>query len=163
MKRVGVDVENLSMFNPFKVFSLDPSYEIDEEQLTQIYFNLQNQNHPDRFINGTLTEKENSEMKGAEINKAYQLLKNPLTRAEILLSSFKKEPCLESLSEQMALREDLEALKDPIQKEAFRKKVEALFLTKEKKLEAFFQEENLEEASVVLIDLKYLEKLKGDI
>jgi molecular chaperone HscB len=148
------------MFDAFEIFSISPSYEIDVEKLTQTYFNLQNQNHPDRFINGSVQERERAETKGADINKAYQLLKDPVSRAELLLSSFKKEPSFESLSEQMALREELETLKDPIQREAFAKKIEALFLVKEKALEICFREEKFEDASVVLVDLKYLEKLK---
>jgi molecular chaperone HscB len=148
------------MFDAFEIFSLTPSYEIDVEKLTQAYFNLQNQSHPDRFINASIQERELAEKKGANINKAYQLLKNPISRAEILLSSFKKDPSFESLSEQMALREELETLKDPIEQEAFQKKIEALFLVKEKALEICFREKKLEEAAAVLIDLKYLYKLR---
>ncbi len=155
-----MDVGNPSMFDAFEIFSLPPSYEIDLEKLTQTYFDLQSKTHPDRFINGSPRERELSESKGADINKAYQLLKDPLSRAEILLSEFKKEPSFESLSEQMALREELETLKEPIQREVFRKKVEVLFLTKDKALEIFFREEKFEEAAVVLVDLKYLEKLR---
>lgn len=163
MKRVDVDVENPSMFDAFRIFSLKPVYEIDVEKLTQVYFDLQNRNHPDRFVKGSLPEKERAGTQAADINKAYQLLKDPLSRAEILLSSFKKEPSLESLSEQMALREELETLKNSSQKETFRKKVEALFLTKEKNLASCFAQEKLEAAADILIDLKYLEKLRRDI
>ena len=151
------------MFDAFQIFSISPSYEIDAEKLTQVYFELQNQNHPDRFINGSVQERELAETKGADINKAYQLLKDPVSRAEILLSSFKKDPSFESLSEQMALREELETLKEPIQREAFAKKIEALFLVKKKALEICFREEKLGEAAEILVDLKYLEKLKRDI
>ncbi len=158
-----MDVGNPSMFDAFQIFSLKPSYEINVENLTQLYFELQSKTHPDRFMNGSPQERELAESKGADINKAYLLLKDPLSRAELLLSSFRKEPSFESLSEQMALREDLETLKNPIQREAFRKKIEALFLAKEKALEISFREERFEEAAEILVDLKYLEKLKRDI
>lgn len=163
MKKVVVAVENLSMFDAFQIFSLSPSYQIDMEELTQTYFRLQDQNHPDRFINSTLAEKEQAESRGAEINRAYQLLKDPLTRADLLLSAFKKDPSLKSLSEQMALREELETLKEAPQRELFREKINILFLIKEQELATFLQEEKFEKAADVLIDLKYLEKLRKEV
>ena len=40
MKKAGVVVENLSAFNPFKVFGLDEVFEINKGELDSLYFQM---------------------------------------------------------------------------------------------------------------------------
>lgn len=69
----------------FQLLNLQPAFDIDLAQLEAEYFKAQRQYHPDRFI-GKLTEERNQALnKSMDINKAYDLLKNPLKRAQYLL------------------------------------------------------------------------------
>lgn len=109
----------------FELFNLPVSFELDLQDLSQRFRELQRAVHPDRFANASDLEKRMSVEKAALINDAYQILKSPQRRARYMLElqsvSFddEKDMALDPtfLMEQIELREALAELNqstDPI-------------------------------------------------
>ena len=104
------------MFNPFELFSLPVSFQIDPTQLSQQYLQLQKQLHPDNFSTASEQEQRLALQKSTQVNDAYQILKDPILCAEAILSlaldkavdSENTTHDLEFLMQQMELREQLE-------------------------------------------------------
>ena len=109
----------------FELFELPVSFEIDLQDLSQRYRELQRVVHPDKFVNASDHERRLSVKNAALINDAYQILKSPQRRARYMLElqsvSFDDENDMalepEFLMEQIELRESLGELNksnDPI-------------------------------------------------
>ncbi len=71
--------------NHFKLFGLPQSFELDIDQLTEQYRELQRTFHPDKFANASALERRLSVQRAAQINQAFHTLKQPLERARYLL------------------------------------------------------------------------------
>lgn len=105
------------MANPFELFGINADFNLDTALLSQRYLELQKQYHPDNFATETETQKLQAVQNAAQINDAYQILKNPIRRAEAILQlnqpeSLNSEETVrdnEFLMQQLMLREDLEA------------------------------------------------------
>lgn len=97
------------MPNPFEIFAIEEKFELDINALNKKYFELQQQFHPDKT-------KDNG-IKSAEINLAYNTLKNPLKRAEYMAGSDLKA-CPALLLEVMELREsgDIQTARNEVEK-----------------------------------------------
>ena len=102
----------------FELFELPVSFELDLQDLSQRYRELQRAAHPDKFANASDHERRLSVEKAAAINEAYQTLKSPQQRARYMLElqsvSFddEKDTALDPafLMEQIELRESLSEL-----------------------------------------------------
>ncbi|AAO27244.1 chaperone protein HscB [Buchnera aphidicola str. Bp (Baizongia pistaciae)] len=70
--------------NYFKLFNLPQKFELDVNNLTSQYYNLQKKFHPDSYQDKNIYTKKYLE-KSMLLNQGYQTLKNMLTRAEHLL------------------------------------------------------------------------------
>ncbi|XP_022095837.1 iron-sulfur cluster co-chaperone protein HscB, mitochondrial-like [Acanthaster planci] len=71
--------------NFFQIMLCDQTFDIDTEQLTQTFRNLQRQLHPDKFSIMSKEEQDYSAMQSSEVNKAYSTLLKPLSRGLYLL------------------------------------------------------------------------------
>jgi molecular chaperone HscB len=71
--------------NHFEIFGLQPGFEVDLEQLSARYRELQRVVHPDKFAGGTDQEKRLAVQRTAQVNEAFETLKRPLERARYLL------------------------------------------------------------------------------
>jgi molecular chaperone HscB len=99
----------------FELFELPVSFDIDLQDLSQRYRELQRVVHPDKFVNASDHERRLSVEKAAAINEAYQVLKLPQRRARYMLElqsvSFDDEKDIAVdpafLMEQIELREAL--------------------------------------------------------
>ena len=109
----------------FELFELPVSFEVNLQDLSQRYRELQRVVHPDKFVNASDRERLLSVEKAAAINEAYQILKSPQRRARYMLElqsvSFddEKDTALDPtfLMEQIELREalgDLNQAADPM-------------------------------------------------
>jgi molecular chaperone HscB len=74
------------MLNHFQLFAMEEQFTLDLNALSQVYQNLQKTVHPDNFAHASEQEQLLSVQKSAQINDAYQVLKDPLKRAEYLLT-----------------------------------------------------------------------------
>ena len=72
--------------NYFQLFAIEVSFDVDLNHLSQSYQTLQKAVHPDRFAHASSQDQLLAVQKSAEINDAYQTLKQPLKRAEYILT-----------------------------------------------------------------------------
>ena len=102
----------------FDLFSLPVSFDIDAQQLAERYRRLLSEVHPDRFASANAQSRRLSVQASAQINQAYETLRDPLKRGFYLLELAGMDVApgsettadAEFLMEQMELRERLEAL-----------------------------------------------------
>ncbi len=108
--------------NHFELFELPVSFDIDKDTLAQRYRDLQRAVHPDKYANAPERERRLAMQKAAQINEAYQTLKNPLNCARYLLqlqgvdtNDSNAMMDGEFLMTQMELREELADIKQQSQ------------------------------------------------
>ncbi len=102
----------------FALFSLPVSFDIDPEQLAARYRRLLAEVHPDRFASADAPSRRLSVQAAAQVNAAYETLKDPLRRGFYLLQLAGEDGAADSgttadpefLLQQMTLRERLEGL-----------------------------------------------------
>lgn len=107
------------MLNYFELFGLKTDFLLDISQLSEAFQQLQKTAHPDKFAHASSQEQLLAVQKSATINEAYQTLKDPLKRAEYLLTLRNTPMPSEQASfqdntflmQQMELREMLEEVK----------------------------------------------------
>ncbi|HYM33721.1 MAG TPA: Fe-S protein assembly co-chaperone HscB [Candidatus Cybelea sp.] len=76
----------------FARLNLVQSFDVSPADLERQYFGLQRYFHPDRFASKTAKERALSLQHATSLNEAYETLKNPLRRAEYLLTLKGKKP-----------------------------------------------------------------------
>jgi curved DNA-binding protein CbpA len=64
------------MKNPFDIFQISPTFDVDLSELTKHYQILVTSHHPDKGGDAIIME---------DINRAYSILKNPIQRARALV------------------------------------------------------------------------------
>ncbi|MFZ6862607.1 Fe-S protein assembly co-chaperone HscB [Undibacterium sp. Ji67W] len=72
------------MQNHFELFQLPQQFSLDINQLDRAYHEVQNQVHPDKFVQASDAEKRVAMQWATRANEAYQTLKKPLKRATYL-------------------------------------------------------------------------------
>ena len=169
------------MHNHFKLFGLEPRFDIDLKALNARYRELAQQSHPDRFVNESSEKQREAVQRSATLNEAYKTLKNPVTRAEYLLSKIHLEPKGESfemihyhvtdtelLMQQIEYREQLAELHGTEEIDSlnrFQKDTKSLIKRTTDKISEDF--ESLNESAVTdlknqICELRFLEKLMQD-
>jgi molecular chaperone HscB len=101
------------------LFNLEQKFSIDVDKLNECYQTIQRTVHPDKFAHATKQQQLVAVKKSTLVNDAYQTLKNPLKRAEYMLTLRKVDmPSEQSsfsdnsfLMRQMELREMLAEVK----------------------------------------------------
>lgn len=102
----------------FALFGLKTSFHLDDEDLHRRYRKLQAAAHPDRFAGESDSEVQAAQAAASRINDAYRTLKDPLLRADYMLSAKGVNALAETgakmsesfLMQQMEWREVLEEL-----------------------------------------------------
>jgi molecular chaperone HscB len=99
----------------FELFGLPATYEIDTDALHQKYLIICRNTHPDQFVNESPEASRLAMRLSAQVNRAYETLRDPLLRAEYLIEAFGGKSAAEHktvpqdlLQEVMGLREDIE-------------------------------------------------------
>src|SRR5438034_2152698 len=72
--------------NHFELFGLPERFQFDAVLLDRAYHRLQGEVHPDRYAAAGETEQRLALQSSARVNEAYQALKDPVARAQYLLS-----------------------------------------------------------------------------
>ena len=101
--------------NHFELFNLPVTFELDNALLAARYRDLQRSAHPDNYANASEREQRLALQAAAQINEAFQTLKDPMLRARYLLELQGINPSDEKhtlkdvhfLMDQMELRENL--------------------------------------------------------
>ena len=78
--------------NHFVLFGLAPRFGIDAAALDAAYRRLQSAVHPDRYASGSDAERRVALQASARVNEAFRALKEPVTRAEYLLTLHGLDP-----------------------------------------------------------------------
>lgn len=159
--------------NHFELFGLEPRFRFDTAVLDRAYRALQSDIHPDRHAGGSDEQQRLALQSSARVNEAYRTLKDPVTRAEYLLSLHgiadegDRALSVEFLEQQLERREQAS---DAVEAED----VPALdSLLRDVRSEAHERESALadlldrnhswQEARVRVRELKFLSKLADDI
>lgn len=104
-------VQPPSAADHFDRLGLARSFDTDPDELDRSYFQAQRQLHPDRFATRTPRERTFSQLQAVSLNEAYETLKDPIARAEYLISLAGMEVAPEGCSlvgEQELLHEVME-------------------------------------------------------
>jgi molecular chaperone HscB len=72
--------------NHFQLFGLPERFRLEPATLDRAYQTLQSEVHPDRYATADATEQRLALQASARANEAYRALKDPVTRAQYLLS-----------------------------------------------------------------------------
>jgi molecular chaperone HscB len=108
------------MADYFEALGIQPSLNLALEELQQRFYARSRELHPDRFVRASAVEQARALELSSLLNDAWRTLRNPITRAEYLLSrhgltaseqSTRQVPP-ELLEEVFALNEAMEELKD---------------------------------------------------
>ena len=70
----------------FSLFGLPPRLSLDVSDLQSRFYSLSRQFHPDRFARSSAAEQQDALDKTALLNDAYRILRDPIQRAEYMLS-----------------------------------------------------------------------------
>ena len=161
--------------NHFELFGLPLQFQLDGSLLSSQFRDLQRQFHPDKFAIASERDRLLAVQKAAQINDAYQVLKNPISRAEYLLVQHGEDIRGEQqtmqdpmfLMEQMELREELEDIADSSDPEdalfAFEGKVSKMYKQQLSAIQQEIESEAWLEAADRVRKLKFIAKLKNEI
>mgnify|MGYP000450690355 FL=1 len=161
--------------NHFELFGLPLQFQLDGSLLSSQFRDLQRQFHPDKFAIASERDRLLAVQKAAQINDAYQVLKNPISRAEYLLVQHGEDIRGEQqtmqdpmfLMEQMELREELEDIADSSDPEdalfAFEGKVSKMYKQQLSAIQKELESEAWLEAADRVRKLKFIAKLKNEI
>ncbi|MDC5803937.1 co-chaperone HscB [Vibrio europaeus] len=161
--------------NYFELFGLPSQFNLDGSLLSSQFRELQKQFHPDKFATASERDRLMAVQKAAEINDAYQVLKNPISRAEYILSENGVEIRGEQqtmqdpmfLMEQMELREELEDISSSSDAEDalfdFEGKVSKMFKQQLTATEQDLNQTNWQQAADRVRKLKFIAKLQNEI
>lgn len=167
MRRGAVAAASPFMFKEaFAVLGLEPNFELNEKVLEAHYLKRQSAIHPDRFVDGLPAERDFAETKTAQLNQAYGLLKNPVTRAQCLLELRGRQSDVpaspELLAEMMHWREELATIETPQALKDLDKKVVAELRKTCRHFGAAFAQD-FPQALAIFQRLRYLDKLAEEI
>ncbi|WWO97429.1 MAG: Fe-S protein assembly co-chaperone HscB [Candidatus Dasytiphilus stammeri] len=168
-------VDNLTNFysnNYFDLFGLPVKFDLDQKLLAMRCYELQQQFHPDHCINNkSAIEKKICLERCAFINKAWQILRQPLSRAVYILSIYGFDIIgnessitdLSFLNEQLQLREECEKIEQQLNEVTlnnFINKINTLVSTLTVQIEKQMEYQKWEEAVKTVQKLQFLTKLR---
>ena len=122
-------------FDLFELFALDPIYDVDVKALHRKYLAMSRVIHPDITGGEDPEQRRQALALSAELNKAYETLRDPVARADYMLSlaggpsaSEMKNVPSGLLGEILVLREEIEEAReagDTARMESIRREVDA--------------------------------------
>jgi molecular chaperone HscB len=71
--------------DPFAALGIPRSYDVDLTSVEKVHRELSRALHPDRFAAGAPSERRAALAKAVEVNEAWQVVRDPIRRAEALL------------------------------------------------------------------------------
>lgn len=164
--------------NYYELFGLPITFDVDPAGLDSRYRELQRRFHPDRFAAASEAERRLSVQMAAQINAAYQTLRDPVTRGRYLLglSGVRTDEETDTrmdaafLMEQMELREALDEARQASDRAAvlaqLGRRVEELLELKTAALRRHFADNTdtaREHARNVVREMQFLQKLAREI
>jgi len=154
-------VPPLKPSNYFEVFSLTPTFNLDLTELSRVYKRLQAEFHPDKHAKSSALEQEHAAQTSALINEANKCLKDPYSRARLLLKMVNFDPNvstmdMEFLSDMMDVNDQVEMCEDRETLEELRRINEAAIAELYVQFEQHFNDKELKTAAERLSKVKFL-------
>ncbi|MCG3863192.1 MULTISPECIES: co-chaperone HscB [unclassified Photobacterium] len=161
--------------NHFELFGLPFLFELDNSLLASQFRELQRRFHPDNYATASVRDRLLSVQKAAQINDAFQTLKNPVSRAEYMLAERDEDirgeqktlQDMDFLMQQMELREALEAIPDSSDPESalfdFEQQASAMYKEQLAQLAELLNNEQWLEAADGVRKLKFIVKLRDEV
>ncbi len=161
--------------NHFELFGLPTQFNLDAAHLSAQFRELQKRFHPDKYSTASERDRLLAVQKAAQINDAYQVLKQPISRAEYLLSELgidirneqntMQDPAF--LMEQMELREELEEIESSSDPESklfdFEQTVSKMYKSHLMALQQALADKQLDQAASGIRKLKFIAKLNNEV
>ena len=159
----------------FTLFGLPRRFRFDGDKLDAAFRALQRDIHPDRFASATEAARRLALQSSARVNEAYRALKDPVSRAQHLLSLQGIDALRETdtavspdfLQQQLERRESIaeaQAEGDAAKLDALLKEARVDITTLEMKLaDDFDKKHDLEVAREDVRELRFLTKVAADI
>jgi len=159
----------------FDLFNIPRGFDVDLPNLAQQYRRLQQQFHPDKFAGNSAQQKRLAEQYTALFNQAFVTLKDPLARAQYLLSLKGIDGAHENtthqdsefLFEQMELRESLSAVREsnsPFEVlEQLTRLVADRYAELQGKFAMSYNDDDLEGARELVAKMQFFNKLSREI
>jgi molecular chaperone HscB len=150
----------------FSLLGLEPCFDLDMERLEAGYFQKQRLFHPDRFIGRPPVERQAALQRSVDINEAYRMIKNPLTRAQCLLAQHgirvgtdhdNVPPDRRLLMDIMEWREAIDEAEDPQRQKTLREGLEAEYLHCLSSLSSLYGERDWAAMAQAALRLGYVE------
>lgn len=79
------------MTSPFEVLGVPLLFSLDEQELERRHRDLSRALHPDRYTGRSSTERREALSRAITVNEAFRKLRDPISRAEALLSQLGRE------------------------------------------------------------------------
>lgn len=165
----------VASMNHFELFGLPFQFDVDGSLLATQFRELQRRFHPDNFAIASERDRLLSVQKAAQINDAFQTLKNPVSRAEYMLAERDEDirgeqktlQDMDFLMQQMELREALEAISECVDPESaladFEQQATKMYQQQLHKLAQLLNQENWFEAADAVRKLKFIVKLRDEV
>ncbi|MBG2800929.1 co-chaperone HscB [Proteus sp. DFP240708] len=159
----------------FTLLGMPNRFDIDKQQLATRYQDMQRQYHPDRFAGQSEKEQAQAISLASTINQAYQTLKNPLSRAEYMLSLHGIDIANEQqtmhdtafLMEQLTLREELDNIEHSAEAESlladFSARLEKMYTVRHDEMVKTLDNQTWDIAADNVRKLRFLAKLKEQV
>ncbi len=161
------------MANYFSSFDLDPSFSIDVAVLEQRYEQLMTICHPDRFAAAPAFEQRAAAKRAADINEAFNVLKQPVSRAGHLLQlagvdlpALERQPAdPEFLFEQMMLRERVQefANLNPGEAADLTSEIKDAYVSTQAKFVTLYEAGDIAAASAAWVEFHFQQKLSDEL
>ena len=161
----------------FDLFGLPISYNVEKAKLDQRYRELQSSVHPDKYTTSSDQERRLSLQLAAQVNEAFQTLKNPMLRARYLLGMRGVNPDQRDiamnpgfLGEQIELRERLSEIATGADARDELSKINHELQVRHEELQKSFSDEfetgtaeSLRAAGMIFLELQFIDKLLQEI
>jgi molecular chaperone HscB len=158
----------------FALFGLPARYRFDPIDLDRAYRALQSEIHPDRYASAGESERRLALQSSARVNEAYRALKDPVGRAQYLLSLRGIDALAETntalpqefLEREMERREalaDAHAARDQARLDALLRDVRSDAAALESSLAASLDAEEWDAGRDAVRELRFLSKVAADI
>ncbi|KAI8078062.1 Co-chaperone HscB, C-terminal oligomerization domain-containing protein [Gilbertella persicaria] len=139
-----------------------PKFNIDLKALKKRFLILQQKAHPDSYSQAAKQELDYAHLQSSIINKAYNTLKNPLSRAQYILKQQGIEVSEtdslnhpELLMEVMELREELDEVGSEEELKSLKQRNDEKYQETVDKLQAAFDQQDYEKAKELATELQY--------
>lgn len=153
-------------FNPYTLLGIKPIFSIPKSELDRAYYNLQKATHPDK---SSAISRMEAEISTAELNRSYQILKDPVERAKALAFLFGHKIEVQSNSKEILLeamhwREAVSTLTpDSPNKELLKKELESDIGECLDHIDFAFEQKDYGSLNSLVTRLSFLQKVKEDI